>query len=180
MNMGPTDVVVTVPKGLWQPWLEEGDLPGTPWSRTNWSFYLGGSTPTTIAYLGDYDPKKSWAESQVRPADGQLPTGESDPTLTRATEEMVWERREEGSVWRLVRPGQRCYVVAHGRLRGYSPLYAVEVDETGRRLIAFIRRGGAVALTLPSPIRGFRGWRHRWWQRPQEQPFPDWQTLGVS
>lgn len=42
-----TDVVVTVPKsfGL-QRWIDEGDdLPGRPWSGSEWHFYLGGHPP---------------------------------------------------------------------------------------------------------------------------------------
>jgi hypothetical protein len=34
------------------------------------------------------------------------------------------------------------------------------------------RRGGAV--TLDEPIRGFRGWRYRWWSLESERPFPGW------
>lgn len=45
-----TDVVVTVPQsfGL-KTWIEEGsDLPGAPWSGSEWHFYLGGSPPKDI------------------------------------------------------------------------------------------------------------------------------------
>jgi hypothetical protein len=31
-------------------------------------------------------------------------------------------------------------------------------------------------MTIPEYIRGFRGWRQRWWERESEIPFPDWQT----
>lgn len=41
-----SDIVVTVPLsfGL-QAWIEEGDLPGDPWSGEEWHFYLGGPVP---------------------------------------------------------------------------------------------------------------------------------------
>ena len=71
-----------------------------------------------------------------------------------------------------IKPGERVYIVAHGRLRGYAPL----VRRTAHSLI---RRGDAVAVTIPTPIQGFRGWRYRWWHRDEETPFPDWQTEGV-
>ena len=77
---------------------------------------------------------------------------------------------------RLVRktePTARFYVVAHGRLRGYS-----SVVEVGRCWDEFeiLRRGNAVAVTIPEPIPGFRGLRKRWWDRSDEIPFPDWKT----
>jgi hypothetical protein len=76
---------------------------------------------------------------------------------------------------------ERVYIVAHGRLRGYAPLVGRE-----RRCIlrpsvgCLMRGGGAVAVTIPEPIRGFRGWRYRWWPQEDERPFPDWQTAGVG
>ena len=70
-----------------------------------------------------------------------------------------------------IKPGDRVYIVAHGRLRGYAPL--VRVDRRERSLV---RQGGAVAVTIPEPIRGFQGWRYRWWDRSAEVAFPDWQT----
>lgn len=75
-----------------------------------------------------------------------------------------------------IRPGDRVYVVAHGRLRGYAPLSRLEVE--GNRL-SFGRKGGAVAVTIPESIRGFRGWRYRWWNRAIETSFEDWRTAGV-
>lgn len=167
------DVVVTVPKDLWLDWLEEGDLPGAAWSGNFWSFYLGGPIPK-VDFLGHYDPEQSWAVSKVRPSAGLWPVSDAGPDEARPTENLVWERREEGSVYRLVAADQRCYVVAHGRLRGYAPLYAVEVDESGRRFISLIRRGGAHAVTIAAPIIGFRGYRYRWWSRDQEVAFPGW------
>jgi hypothetical protein len=69
--------------------------------------------------------------------------------------------------------GDRVYIVAHGKLRGYAPLTRLEVN--GRRL-AFGREGRAVAVTIEEPVRGFRGWRYRWWNRDAETPFPNWKT----
>lgn len=109
-------------------------------------------------------------------AEGDLP-GEPWRGDYWAGQELVWvehlaavgDERE----WRICAPDQRCYIVAHGLLRGYAPLCAVEVDPAGR-LKALIRRGGAVAVTIPEPIQGFRGWRYRWWDRAAERPFPNW------
>ena len=77
-------------------------------------------------------------------------------------------------------PGDRLYIVCEGRLRGYALLVNVFYDESkfrhGQAPIAFVRRGGAVAVTIPARIAGFRGWRRRWWDRQDELPFPDWRT----
>ena len=70
--------------------------------------------------------------------------------------------------------GDRFYVVAHGKLRGYAPVTRVNLCPDGSWVIC--RRGGAVACTIPEPTPGFRGLRVRWWNREQEQPFPDWKT----
>jgi hypothetical protein len=78
---------------------------------------------------------------------------------------------------RLIRPGDRFYVVAHGRLRGYAPVTRL-VDnshKSGGWIIC--RGGGAVAVTIDEAIPGFRGLRERWWSRDQEIPFPDWKTV---
>jgi hypothetical protein len=66
----------------------------------------------------------------------------------------------------------RFYVVSNGRLRGWAPI--VRVDITGDGGFEIIRRGGAVACTIPEPIPGFRGLRVRWWKRQDEIEFPDW------
>lgn len=70
-------------------------------------------------------------------------------------------------------PGERVYIVAHGKLRGWAPLVEVVPLSSG---CALIRAGGAVACTIDAPITGFRGWRYRWWEREDERPFPDWRT----
>jgi hypothetical protein len=72
--------------------------------------------------------------------------------------------------------GERVYVVSHGLLRGYSPLTRIQRTQFGW---AFVREGGAVAITIPQPVVGFRSWRSRWWDRSTEVPFPDWRTAGV-
>lgn len=73
-----------------------------------------------------------------------------------------------------IQPDERVYVVAHGRLRGWAPLDYAYGDNAGR--IAFVRKGGAVAVTIEEPIRGFRGFRYRWWPLADEVPFPKWRT----
>jgi hypothetical protein len=79
--------------------------------------------------------------------------------------------------------GDRCYIVSHGRLRGYAPITRVvftprrEGQNIGK--VVFCRKGGAVAVTIKAPIRGFRGYQYRWWDRKLEIPFPDWKTEGV-
>lgn len=74
-----------------------------------------------------------------------------------------------------IEPGERVYVVAGGKLRGYAPL--VRIDTALRGKCHLVRAGGAVAVTIPQPIPGFRGFRYRWWDRRDERPFPDWKTL---
>lgn len=69
----------------------------------------------------------------------------------------------------LILPGDRFYVVAHGKLRGWAPTLGLQGG-------AIVRKGGAVACTIDEPIPGFRGLRKRWWDRAIERPFPDWKT----
>lgn len=103
-----------------------------------------------------------------------------------------------------MQPGDRVYIVAHGRVRGWAPLVEIEQScalNPSRR--CFLRTGGAVAVTLRCgrrngrmwecnrhetgcppephalPVTGFRGWRKVWWPREIEMPFPVWQTEGV-
>lgn len=75
----------------------------------------------------------------------------------------------------LISPGERVYVVAHGRLRGYAPLVTIETRCRMRpERACLLRRGRAEAVTIPEPVRGFQGWRYRWWLRENEQPFTEW------
>ena len=67
--------------------------------------------------------------------------------------------------------GDRCYVVAHGKLRGYAPLTRLHFDGAKWHIC---REAGAVAVTVPEPIKGFQGFRYRWWDQSIETPFPDW------
>lgn len=69
--------------------------------------------------------------------------------------------------------GDRVYIVAHGKLRGYAPLVAIRADPDSSRF-ALIRNGNAVACTVDEPITGFRGWKYRWWMREDEKPFHEW------
>ena len=74
--------------------------------------------------------------------------------------------------------GSRVYIVALGRLRGYAPPVAMEMKcRLNPNRSCLIRRGGAVAITIPETIRGFRGFRYRWWDRATEIPFPDWKDV---
>jgi hypothetical protein len=113
------DVVVTVPMGMWEDWIEEGDLPGEE-AEYDSHFWLYGGLPD-------------------------------------------------------IKPGERVYIVAHGKLRGYAPLVRVESHCRLRYGVGcLVRQGGAEAVTIDEPIRGFRGWRERWWKREDERPFPAW------
>lgn len=74
-----------------------------------------------------------------------------------------------------IKPGERVYIVAHGKLRGYSPLIGVQRRcELRTDVGCLMRDGNAVAVTIPEPIRGFQGWRYRWWDCAREVPFLDW------
>lgn len=72
--------------------------------------------------------------------------------------------------------GERVYVVFNGKLHGYAPLVDIEEDYLyeHRTRYFLVRKGGAVAVTIDQPIKGFRGFRYRWWERDAEKPFPDW------
>lgn len=84
---------------------------------------------------------------------------------------------EEWAYWVGIRPrieaGDRLYVVAWRRLRGYAPVTLV-VERDGR--FGICRSGDAVACTIDEPIPGFRGFRKVWWQREAERPFPGWRA----
>jgi hypothetical protein len=75
-------------------------------------------------------------------------------------------------------PGERVYIVYNGVLRGYSPLVKVEVFFDGT--VALVRAGDAVAVTIKELIRGFRGYRYRWWNRDREIYFPEWQDPNAK
>lgn len=75
-----------------------------------------------------------------------------------------------------IEAGDRLYVVAWGRLRGFAPVTDLRTDG---RAWCICRQGGAEAVTIGEPIHGFRGWRRRWWPRELEQAFPSWRSEGV-
>ena len=72
-----------------------------------------------------------------------------------------------------IEAGDRLYVVSWGKLRGYAPV--TRLAQHGRQWV-ICRQGGAVAVTVPVSIPGFRGWRYPWWLRSDEIPFPGWKT----
>lgn len=76
-----------------------------------------------------------------------------------------------------MQPGDRVYVVFNGKVRGYAPLVRIERIRGSNRF-ALVRHGGAVAVTIPEFVRGFQGWRYRWWEDSAETPFPDWMKPG--
>ena|ERR1043166_7693331 len=107
-------------------------------------------------------PKGFWHEWIVEgDAAGDPETGETWGWFTRH------------SFLSLIVPGDRFYVVCHGKLRGFAPVVGIERGTHGG---AILRRGGAVACTIADPIPGFRGLRKRWWDRAREVPFPEWKT----
>jgi len=76
-----------------------------------------------------------------------------------------------------IEPGERVYIVYKEAVRGYAPL--VRIDKEGRQY-GLVRHGGAVAVSVPFAVPGFRGFRYRWWEREQELPFPDWQAPDAA
>ena len=76
-----------------------------------------------------------------------------------------------------MQPGDRVYVVYNNAIRGYAPLVRIERSYGG---YALVRHGDAAAVTIPEAVRGFRGFRYRWWDRSAEIPFPDWQDAAAT
>lgn len=115
------DLVVTVPKGFWKEWIDEGDAAGDPETGEEWGYYVGWRKP---------------------------PIG----------------------------PGDRLYIVAHGKLRGYAPVTRVVCTFSEyKHSWAICRKGNAVAVTIKEPIQGFRGFRKIWWNTKDEHHFPKWE-----
>ena len=74
-----------------------------------------------------------------------------------------------------ISPGERVYIVALGKLRGYAPLVRIEDPCLLRpERSCLVRRALAVAVTIDEAIKGARGFRYRWWDRSAERPFEDW------
>jgi hypothetical protein len=92
-----------------------------------------------------------------------------DPTINFQRE---WDFYLAGYAKPIIKPGERVYVVYNGALRGYAPL--VRIDLQGGWRYSLVRHAGAVAVTIPEFIQGFRGWRYRWWNYGDEVPFPNW------
>lgn len=75
-----------------------------------------------------------------------------------------------------INPGDRVYIIFNNRLRGYSPLVRLQQRKWEDWKWDLVRAGNAVAVTIPEKIRGFQGFRYRWWHRKIEVPFPNWRT----
>ena len=102
-------------------------------------------------------PKGFWAEWL---AEGDA-VGEPE-----SGEEWGWYTAQY-SMARRIGTGDRFYIVAHGKLRGWAPVTRVQAG-------CICRRGNAVACTIDEPVPGFRGLKVRWWDRGEEKPFPNW------
>ena len=106
-------------------------------------------------------PKSFWEEWL---AEGDC-AGDED-----SGEEYEWHTR--AAIAGKVQPGDRFYIAALGKLRGYATVRRVE--KRGRAWV-IVRGGNAVAVTVPGmEIPGFRGLRTRWWHRNDEVGFADW------
>lgn len=88
-------------------------------------------------------------------------------------EEWGWWTKH--SYAKLIGPGDRFYVVAHGRLRGWAPVTRVIRDGASW---VICRAGNAVACTIDRPVPGFRGLEKRFWNRDEERLFPDWKRVS--
>ena len=95
----------------------------------------------------------------------------------RGNLQYCWQTRS--IMARMIFPGDRFYVVAHGRLRGYALVTETPYDYLSG-MYCIYRCGGAVAVTIPETVRGFRGLKAPWWDPKAEIPFPDWKTCGVD
>ena len=102
-------------------------------------------------------------------AEGQLPGDEWDGETYSYFSVPSYPRR--------IIAGERVYVVAGGRLRGFAPL--VRVEHSASRCL-LVRACVAVAMTTDETITGFRGYRYRWWDRANERPFVSWRDLRVE
>lgn len=109
-------------------------------------------------------PKDFWEEWIAEgDAAGEPPTGE------------IWTWYTGHRLRTHCQPGDRFYVVAHGKLRGYAPITGHEYNAFNE-VSGIQRMAEAVAVTIPEAIPGFRGLRLRWWKREDEVPFPDWRN----
>ena len=115
-------------------------------------------------------PQNFW-EEWIAEGDAASTNGTVYPSISG--EDWHWFTRHR--LVHNIRNGDRFYVVAHGKLRGWAPVIRVDRSPDGTTF-GIVRRGGAVACTIPETIPGFRGLRIRWWEREDEVPFPDWKT----
>lgn len=111
---------------------------------------------------------------------------EGDPA-GRAWSGTEWGWFMGGNPPKKLNPRDRVYVVYSGHLIGYSPLLRIEDDPHGfdtnveqafRGGFALVRGGDAVPVTIDEKIRGFQGYRYRWWDRKDERPYPEWKDLA--
>lgn len=109
-------------------------------------------------------PKHRWLDWL---AEGDLP---GDQPSGRAYSFFVGYRQPT------IEPGERLYVVAFGRVRGFAPVKSVILSHCGYYIV---REGGARAVTIPERVTGFQGFRRRWWELEDELPFGNWRTEGV-
>jgi hypothetical protein len=113
-------------------------------------------------------PKGFWEEWIAEGDAASDKPGVVYPSITG--EEWGWYTRSP--VARNIEVGDRFYVVAHGKLRGWAPVTRIGRDAGGGWIIC--RKGNAVACSIPEVIPGFQGLRERWWPREREIPFLDW------
>jgi hypothetical protein len=152
------DVVVTVPKALWEIWIDEGDLPGEAYNGENeYHFFGRGRTPTIDpgerVYIVAHGLLRGYAPLVRLEMHTQIIDTFKPRTFTTA-------------------------IYSHHDAR----LLHKPVPDWWWQgaTYALVRHGGAVAVTIPQPIRGFQGWRYRWWNEDEETPFPDWMNAGVQ
>lgn len=100
---------------------------------------------------------------------------EGDPAGTKWSGQ-EWGWFMGGNPPKKLNQGDRVYVVYDGHLIGYAPLLYIAPTDSGG--FALVRGGGAVAVTINQHIRGFQGYRYRWWNREDERPFPEWTGLA--
>ena len=94
-------------------------------------------------------PKDFWEE--------WIAEGDAAGTHPRLAIGAEWSWYTRHSLALTIKRGDRFYVVAHGKLRGFAPV--TRVGQLGLGQYEIVRRGGAVACTIAAPIPGFRGLR---------------------
>jgi len=102
---------------------------------------------------------------------------EGDPAGHTSWSGIEWGWFMKGHPPKKLKPGDRVYVVYNGHLIGYAHLVRVRIFSDGKGF-ALVRRGDAVAVTIDEKIKGFQGYRYRWWRYGDERPFPEWKLLA--